>query len=156
MYRGSEAEHRRRPLTPDNLQHLLVPGSKSKRRAATLAAIAILGFLAFSLTKPRSVTDLVSRPASSYRPIAADDGLLYYQDQSTTHPITQLIEEAQTAWNSKLSRQSKTLEQAVANYVARYGRRPPRGFDQWFAWAKEKDVIIIDDFDQIYTDIAPL
>ena len=156
MYRGPEAEHRRRPSTPDNLQRFLVQGSKSKKRAATLAAIAILGFLAFSLSKPRSVPDLVSRPASSSRPKAAEDGLLYYQDQSTTHPITQLIEEAQTAWNNKLSRQSKTLEQAVANYVARYGRRPPRGFDQWFAWAKEKDVIIIDDFDQIYTDIAPL
>jgi hypothetical protein len=31
-----------------------------------------------------------------------------------------------------LDRQSKTLEQAVKEYTRRYGRPPPKGFDDWY------------------------
>lgn len=41
--------------------------------------------------------------------------------------------------------QSKTLEEAVKNYRARYGRNPPKGFDAWYRWAKQNDVKILDD-----------
>ncbi|GJN90731.1 hypothetical protein Rhopal_003745-T1 [Rhodotorula paludigena] len=71
------------------------------------------------------------------------------------HPIYDLIENATERWQKKLSRQSKTLEQAVREYKRRHGRKPPKGFDDWFRFAKANDVILIDEFDKTYTDILP-
>lgn len=47
------------------------------------------------------------------------------------HPIHVLIERAQKEWDAKVARQSKTLEEAVAEYKTRYHRNPPKGFDDW-------------------------
>lgn len=58
------------------------------------------------------------------------NGLLVVNDKGR-HPITVLIEEAETRWNAKLARQSTTLSEAVAEYKSRYRRNPPRGFDAW-------------------------
>lgn len=66
-------------------------------------------------------------------------------------------------------RQSKTLPQAVAEYKRRYGRPPPRGFDQWWKFARRNNIIIVDDvcmttyryqvadeqYDQIHRDTEP-
>jgi hypothetical protein len=42
-------------------------------------------------------------------------------------------------------RQSKTLQQAVAEYKKRYKLDPPLGFDAWFRFCQENDVKFIDD-----------
>jgi hypothetical protein len=34
---------------------------------------------------------------------------------------------------TKLARQSRTLEEAVREYKRRHGRNPPKGFDKWYA-----------------------
>lgn len=47
------------------------------------------------------------------------------------HPIYDLIERAEADWENKLKRQSKTLDEAVVEYQRRYGRAPPKGFDEW-------------------------
>lgn len=44
-----------------------------------------------------------------------------------------------------LGRQSKSLEEAVRNYKAKYGRNPPKGFDTWYKWAVANDVQVLDD-----------
>jgi hypothetical protein len=59
-----------------------------------------------------------------------DNGLLLV-DPEGGHPIPELIQRAEEAWQTKLDKQSKTLEEAVAEYRRRYGRAPPRGFDHW-------------------------
>ncbi|GAA5975453.1 hypothetical protein JCM11641_004268 [Rhodosporidiobolus odoratus] len=71
------------------------------------------------------------------------------------HPIYDLIANATKTWESKVARQSKTLEQAVKEYKRRFGRRPPKGFDDWFRFAQENDVVLIDEFDQTFNDIFP-
>lgn len=58
-------------------------------------------------------------------------------------------------FESKLDRQSKTLEQAVAEYKKRYNMNPPKGFDDWFAFAKDNKVTIIDEYDQLMRDLEP-
>jgi hypothetical protein len=79
-----------------------------------------------------------------------------------THPIYHLIKKGQDRWERMLKRydhsfshwlqmmadgirQSKTLPQAVTEYKRRYGRPPPRGFDQWWKFARRNDIKIVDD-----------
>jgi hypothetical protein len=71
------------------------------------------------------------------------------------HPITKLMVDAQTKFNKMITGQSETLAEAVREYKRRYGRNPPKGFDEWFEFAKENGVKIIDDYDQIVRDLEP-
>lgn len=71
------------------------------------------------------------------------------------HPIHYLIREGKKAWKAKVARQSKTLREAVAEYEKRYWRRPPKGFDQWFEFAKKHDFVMIDEFDAMMDKVLP-
>ena len=61
------------------------------------------------------------------------DGLLEV-NPAGVHPIFELTKRAQKEWDAKLSRSSKTFEEAVIEYRRRYGRMPPRGFDRWYVF----------------------
>ena len=93
-------------------------------------------------------------------PFFERDGLLYTKpvpsDQLTLHPIHHLVAKAKADWHAKLRRQSKTLDQARREYRRRYGRDPPAGFAEWFAWAQRNKVILVDEYDQIERDLLPL
>lgn len=54
-----------------------------------------------------------------------------------------------------MATQSTTLAQAVREYRRRYGRRPPAGFDKWFAFAQGNGVQLLDEYDTIETSLAP-
>jgi len=42
----------------------------------------------------------------------------------------------------------------VREYKRRFnGRKPPRGFDKWFEFAQENNVILIDEFDSTFRDV---
>jgi hypothetical protein len=71
------------------------------------------------------------------------------------HPIPKLMAEAQAKYKQLLNSQSKSLSQAVGEYRRRYGRNPPKGFDHWWAFATENGVKMIDDYDQLVTDLQP-
>ncbi|TCD65305.1 capsule-associated protein CAP1 [Steccherinum ochraceum] len=71
------------------------------------------------------------------------------------HPIPHLMAEAENNFRKLLSRQSKTLEEAVREYRRRYRRDPPRGFDHWWQFVKDNDVLMIDEYDAIAEDLAP-
>ncbi|KAH8827111.1 capsular associated protein [Flagelloscypha sp. PMI_526] len=88
-----------------------------------------------------------ARPQSlrSYYPLAA----------STAHPITQLMDQAEVAYRTKLAGQSQSLAAAVAEYKRRYKRPPPKGFDKWYTFAQSNKVIMIDEYDGLMNDLAP-
>jgi hypothetical protein len=71
------------------------------------------------------------------------------------HPIPQLMKHAAEKYRALLSRQSGSLRQAVAEYRRRYKRDPPKGFDDWYAFAKANKVKIIDEYDGMADDLAP-
>ncbi|GAA6051318.1 hypothetical protein NBRC10513_000329 [Rhodotorula toruloides] len=71
------------------------------------------------------------------------------------HPIHYLIQQAKEDWNAKLQRQSKTVDEAVAEYERRYKRRPPKGFDEWFAFAKKNEFVMVDEFDLVMRQVEP-
>ncbi|KAG8885256.1 F-actin-capping protein subunit alpha [Tulasnella sp. 331] len=71
------------------------------------------------------------------------------------HPMYDLMNVAEKKWEKMVSRQSKTLKEAVKEYQRRYKRLPPKGFDKWYDFASNNDVMLIDEFDQINYDILP-
>ncbi|KAI9800414.1 MAG: hypothetical protein M1833_003300 [Piccolia ochrophora] len=73
------------------------------------------------------------------------------------HPIQHLMQSAakQHGRWTKQAHKSQTLAEAVTEYQRRYGRSPPPGFDEWYAFATARSSILIDDFDGIYEDLLP-
>ncbi|CZT07598.1 hypothetical protein WAI453_005102 [Rhynchosporium graminicola] len=71
------------------------------------------------------------------------------------HPIQQLIKNAEQEFGKVVERQSKTLAEAVTEYRRRYGIPPPPNFDKWYAYAKSKNVQMIDEYDTIHTTLTP-
>lgn len=65
------------------------------------------------------------------------------------HPIYQLVRDAQARWEKKLAKASRSLPEAVGEYRRRYGRDPPAGFEAWWAYVKQKNVQLPDEYDQI-------
>ncbi|KAL8381508.1 hypothetical protein RB595_005665 [Gaeumannomyces hyphopodioides] len=73
----------------------------------------------------------------------------------TQHPISYLISAAEEEMGKTVARQSKTLEQAVAEYRRRYGMPPPPRFDKWYAFAKDRGVRLPDEFDGVADLLTP-
>ena len=65
------------------------------------------------------------------------------------------MEEAERSYRKKLGRQSTSLKRAAAEYRKRYKRLPPKGFDEWFRFAKENGFKMIDEFDGMVADLEP-
>lgn len=71
------------------------------------------------------------------------------------HPIPNLIHQAKERYHLKVARQSQTFTQAVTEYQRRYGRKPPKGFDEWWDFAAKWGFVMIDEFGQLEKDLAP-
>ncbi|KAG6330976.1 hypothetical protein ID866_8112 [Astraeus odoratus] len=94
------------------------------------------------------------QPEPLERHTYTSDGLLVVNPNGP-HPIFELMRGAEEKWNAKLQRASKTLEEAVAEYKRRYNRPPPLGFDKWWDYVVRHDVLLPDEFDEIYYDLEP-
>ena len=75
--------------------------------------------------------------------------------QDIEHPISKLMADAEDKYRTLLSKQSKTLADAVTEYKKRYKRDPPKGFDEWFSFANQHDVKMIDEYDAVFEDLEP-
>ena len=78
-----------------------------------------------------------------------------YDRTSCDHPVLQLTRNAQSAFNATLKRQSKTFNEAVVEYKRRYKMPPPPGFDEWYKFARDRETVLIDEFDVIYHALLP-
>ncbi|SCZ88022.1 BZ3500_MvSof-1268-A1-R1_Chr2-1g04138 [Microbotryum saponariae] len=85
-------------------------------------------------------------------PAARRDGRLLLKE-GEVHPIPAMMARAKRQWKELKGQQSKTFKEAVAEYEKRYRRKPPKGFDQWYAFAKAHKVVLIDEFDLIDKDL---
>ena len=77
------------------------------------------------------------------------------KDSVKEHPIPKLMVEAENRYRKLLSSQSKSLEQAVAEYKRRFRRDPPLGFDDWWKFVQDNDVVMVDEYDAITEDLEP-
>lgn len=142
-----------------------VPSRRLKLHPLALLPAFVLGLLvSYSLHPAISTTPFTLPFVKAHKPlhpVVYRDQVYFPPDYATSsfpisqHPIYQLIQNASLAWEAKLSRQSNSLEEAVQEYVRRYGRRPPIGFDRWYAWCVEKEVVLIDEYDRINEVIEP-
>ncbi|KAJ5351654.1 hypothetical protein N7452_000628 [Penicillium brevicompactum] len=71
------------------------------------------------------------------------------------HPIITLVSNARETFNLTLTRQSKSLDEAVVEYRRRYKMPPPPHFDKWYDFAKERNTMLIDEYDAVYHSLLP-
>lgn len=95
-------------------------------------------------------------PHSHHRHLYSSTGHLLVSDRADApHPIPILLGLGEKRWEELLSRQSRTLEEAVQEYTRRYGRNPPKGFDVWWEYAMRHNLVLPDEYDRINLDLAP-
>lgn len=108
-------------------------------------------------TKPKEEETL--QVDQSKQPASGSDSSSNSDSQSSgtgAHPIDRLIDLANKQFDDQLREESHTLSEAAAAYRKRRGRHPPPGFDQWYAFAKEQNAVMVESFwDQIYHDLEP-
>lgn len=76
----------------------------------------------------------------------------------TRHPVDDLVYKnriEEDRWLRHVT-VSTTLNLAVKEYGERHhGRKPPQNFDKWFEFARGRESVVIDGFDQMEKDILP-
>lgn len=124
--------------------------------------------------KARNKWNLENKKVLEHVPLKAKrpDGRMLIEE-GKRHPIPELMRRAKQRWLDLKGKQSKTFEAAVAEYKRRYGINPPKGFDQWYvtyyflvstiipsllncdryAFAKNREAYLIDEFDLINKDL---
>ncbi|KAK4033195.1 glycosyltransferase [Parachaetomium inaequale] len=96
--------------------------------------------------KPPEIVTFTSKKFAATKPKPAPGG---------RHPIWHLITDAEREFKAVKARQSQTLRDAVAEYRRRYGLPPPPHFDKWWAFAQNKKVQLVDEFDTIHELLTP-
>ncbi|KAI5291040.1 capsule-associated protein CAP1 [Ascosphaera acerosa] len=150
-----------------------------RRYVVLIALCAILvGSICFiHINRAAVETRLGLQPSQTAQPVlgqpAQSEGELPGQDDGRTadgpaiatplagtedgpeHPVERLIRQFSRADKEREEGQSRTLEDAVKAYQQRYGMPPPPHFDDWYRFAKQKNVKIIDEYDGIYDALRP-
>jgi hypothetical protein len=125
------------------------------KQLVTLLAAVTLVFITLSIfRRPRPPVNTAADvdfptepPIESLEPLRVTD--------TSLHPINQLIKKSEDEFNQLVARQSKTLDEVVAEYKRRYHIPPPPNFDIWYSFAKRKNVQLIDEYDTIYHSLLP-
>ncbi|KAH6627741.1 hypothetical protein F5144DRAFT_593911 [Chaetomium tenue] len=140
------------------------------RQIGVIGAFFILIFCFFSLSKTspgslRTQTGKGGTAQKSPEPPKTKEIITFTSKKFATtkpgpvpggpHPIWHLINDAEREFEAVKARQSKNLRAAVAEYRRRYGLPPPPHFDKWWAFAKSKNVQLVDEFDTIHELLTP-
>jgi hypothetical protein len=131
------------------MQPSAASGSSNLRGYLYLGFLAFIFFEAGLYASHRASTPAAAAPSSSWLSFS------HKPTPESVHPITQLMTDAENNFRQKLARQSRTLADAVAEYRRRYNRAPPKGFDAWWAFAQDHQVLLVDEYDAIVEDLEP-
>jgi hypothetical protein len=128
---------------------------RSRRLLSLVVLISVLCTTVYFLRNVEPVYDLpsFSHPLKDHH--AHEENTPVLPVRSTTHPIHQLVTEAEGAFQTLKARQSRSLADAVAEYRRRYKVPPPPHFDKWYNFAKRRGVELIDEYDTIYDALLP-
>ena len=138
---------------------MIVPGRykaqlSAKRLITSVTAGTVLLYLLWSARRdtPGLWGSRHPTPISFEQPTASLEPL---QCANASHPVDQLINDADKNFENVLASQSKSLDEAVLEYRRRYGIPPPPNFDKWYEFAKRRGVVLIDEFDTIHHSLLP-
>lgn len=124
-----------------------------QRLVLLLAIASIVGLSLVLLSKPAlPPPNIPSRSPFERDPVPEYQNLFA---PLSDHPISKLVADAESQFKDVLSRQSKTLAEAVQEYRRRYKMAPPPNFDKWFQFAQAKGVRLVDEYDTIYHSLLP-
>ena len=123
------------------------------RRLVTLLALCITATFTILLLRNSNSWDIILPSNQQFSALDTTNPLPPATPKS--HPIHQLISNAEHDLRKTLERQSKSLEEAVAEYKRRYKIHPPPNFDKWYEFARERGVQLIDEYDTIYHSLLP-
>ena len=128
-------------------QRIVNTVKENKKRLSILFIIILVALYTFVIPPTLQPRSLHLGKVKIWVPDAAYFLSLRRHRVNLIHPIPKLMADAQTRYKKLLGRQSLTLLQAVHEYKRRYGRDPPKGFDEWFAFAKQLNgVKMIDEY----------
>ena len=146
------------PSSPRTLTRRLTGGTRirTRTRARRLLLLAIIA-LAFGSVINNALQRLSwvwTRQRRKYQAAQATlgPGAAEYV-RSGRHPIRRHIEQARSVWKTALRQQSTTAEAASKEYERRYRRKPPTGFEEWFAYAQENGVELPDEYDSLMASL---
>lgn len=125
-----------------------------RTRLVLLGLLLFVGIIIYSASRSSSSGTSVQQPTAkktSTRPIPPKPK----PGKGGSHPLWHLVGQAERDLQKLLARQSRTLDEAVAEYRRRYGIHPPPGFDKWWAFATKRKVQLIDEFDIIHELMTP-
>lgn len=137
---------------------------KSRQGSLLIGLLVLVAFSLFyiytpRLDPPKAPTIPKEKPkwetSSAEGPAQISVGPAKQAEHYTTHPILQLVKDAEENHQRLLEKQSKTLDEAVAEYRRRYGIPPPPNFDKWYKFARAKGVAMIDEYDSIHETLTP-
>lgn len=128
---------------------------KSRRVLSLLVLICVLATSVYVLRNQPADHELPSLSHPLHGHHAHEENRPVLPVRSLTHPIHQLVTEAEGAFQTVKARQSRSLADAVAEYRRRYKAPPPPHFDKWYNFAKKRGVELIDEYDTIYDALLP-
>ena len=109
--------------------------TRTRRFLILLGIIALLSY-AFSNTLREAYTTAAVERRIHYLEELERERLGKHLSEYERHPIKDLLDNAKKEWEEKVARQSKTADEAIAEYKRRYKRDPPNGYAEWFEYAK--------------------
>lgn len=121
-----------------------------RRSLSLLSLVVLIAITILFLRRSDRLGDL-----SLSNPLTHGDDAPEAPFTTKSHPISQLIAQADTTFRTVQARQSTSLKDAVAEYRRRYRAPPPPNYDKWYKFAKKKGVQMIDEYDTIYHSLLP-
>ena len=138
---------------------------RSRQFLLLLGLLTFAGFSIYYLRAPslqpttNGIPDSIPKPPKKSPPqtpeVEVDTPTTGASHIGVPHPIALLINGADQNLEDVLAGQSKSLEEAVAEYKKRYGIPPPPKFDKWYEFAKARGVQLIDEYDSILESLTP-
>jgi hypothetical protein len=125
--------------------------STQPRKRTKCRIVAWTGLLLLTLAVLYFATNGLRSPKSPPGEIYDPGGV--YGNTSPKHPLFKLVEDAEFRFKSVTARQSNNLAQAAAEYRRRYGMPPPPRFEEWYRFAVDSGVQLIDEYDSIHESL---
>lgn len=127
-----------------------------------LGLIAILQVIYFLSRRSQSVPKQLQN-VSAYIPSAPKFPTFLTKKKKTAvptvvhmkHPIAKLMEDSEANFRAMIKRQSRSVDKAAEEYKRRYGKYPPKGFEDWYKFAVDNKVRIVDEYDSMIRDLKP-